>query len=91
MDNYTSTAPAVNTAPGSTRLISVQSIAKAHRGPRYRARDAAAWISGRAHIKPTVVLATKVFNVSVPLIYEALKRERAKQNGTYDAVAPNLA
>jgi len=74
---YTPPATAVNTAPvRSTRLISAQSIAKAHWGPRQRAREAAAWVSGRAQIKATVALASTVFNVSEPLIHDALKREK---------------
>jgi len=83
-DLYPATGLPVNTSPArgisSPRLISAQTIAKGHWQPHQRAREAAAWISGRAHVKPTTVLASKVFGVSVPLIRNALRRENG--NGT---------
>jgi hypothetical protein len=79
MDNYTSTALAVN--PPSLRRISAQSIAKCHWQPQEKARRAADWVAGITHVKPTVALASRVYRVSEPLIREALKRQRHHHNG----------
>jgi hypothetical protein len=67
-----------------TPIVTGQRIAKAtvNYAPQQRATDAARWLRGELSIKPTVALAARTFNVSVPLIIEARarleQRERAK-------------
>src|SRR5262249_33758345 len=68
----------------ATRIVTGQHIAKAtvNYAPQQRATDAARWLRGELSIKPTVALAARTFDVSVPLITEARarleQRERAK-------------
>jgi hypothetical protein len=73
---YNGAAPAVNNPLAVTRRIPAESIARSHWNPQKRAALAADWLSGRFHIKPTAVLASRVFNVSVPLIRAALRRHQ---------------
>ena len=67
-----------------TPIVTGQHIAKAtvNYAPQQRATDAVRWLRGELSIKPTVALAARTFNVSVPLITEARERleqrERAK-------------
>jgi hypothetical protein len=50
-------------------VISAVSLAHRHQiAPWERGRMAAAWLDGRALLKPTVALAADVFDVSYPLI-----------------------
>lgn len=77
-----------DSASSSHRIVTGQHIAKAHvtYGPGQRAHDAALWLQDRLRIKPTLKLAARTFNVSVPLVVEAreyLARfgERCERNG----------
>ena len=76
------------TGSSPSRSVTGQHIAKAYvtYGPRQRANDAALWLLGRLRIKPTLKLAARTFEVSVPLVVEAreyLARldEQRKHNG----------
>lgn len=71
MTTYNETAPAVNNPVALPRRISAESIARSRRQAQKRANLAAVWLSGR---KPTVAQASQIFNVSIPLIRAALKR-----------------
>lgn len=56
------------------QTISGQFLAKTELDPQCRASFAAAWVAGLVNIQPpTVVLASKVFGVSVPLVQAHLK------------------
>jgi hypothetical protein len=62
----------------SIKVITGQSLAKADRMPRQRARAAADWIRGEVRLVPGLKLAAAVFGVSQPLVSEELKAK----NGT---------
>lgn len=54
------------------RIVCARSIAHADMSPTWRAELAAAWIKGHSLVRPTVKLAGEVFDVSYPLIANAL-------------------
>ena len=64
--------PAAHQATPKVRIISGQATAKSKWEPRERAGYAARWKLGEVQVDPTLRLAATVFDVSIPLIVEAI-------------------